>query len=121
MREDENENGKRGGSAFVRALRGRWAEAACVLLLALMALNLLAVVRRKSLTIDETVLIPAGVYHLKDGDYRPINEHPPFAKVISAAPLLLLGAEVPPIDPSAEQDYNYFLGLFDLFSNALRE
>lgn len=106
---------KADGSALIRALRGGWAELVCALLLMLMALSLLSVVARKSLTIDETVLIPAGFYHLQDGDFRPINEHPPFAKVIAAAPLFLLGAEAPPIEAGARQDYDYFLGLFDLF------
>jgi len=98
MRPEVKERSERG------ARDGRWAEVVCAVLLVLMALNLLAVVRRKSLTIDETVMIPAGFYHLKEGDYRPINEHPPFAKVIAAAPLVALGAEAPPIDPNAEQD-----------------
>ena len=48
-------------------------------------------------------MIPAGFYHLTDGDFRPVNEHPPFAKVSRPRRSSLLGAKAPPLDPSAEQ------------------
>ncbi|PYS84527.1 MAG: hypothetical protein DMF67_04820 [Acidobacteria bacterium] len=93
----------------------------CALLLALMAAQMLAVIRQKSITVDEWVMIPAGYYHLTAGDYRPVNEHPPFAKVIAAAPLLLTHTQAPPLD-AAPHDYEYFLGKFDDFwhRNAVR-
>jgi len=83
----------------------------CVLLLALAALQMLSVIRRKSITVDEWVMIPAGYYHLTAGDYRAVSEHPPFAKVIAAAPLLLLDVQSPPID-ARPHDYEYFLDKF---------
>src|SRR5437764_11674556 len=69
----------------------------CALLLALAALQMLSVIRRKSITVDEWVMIPAGYYHLTAGDYRPGSEHPPFAKLIAAAPPLLMDAQSPPL------------------------
>ncbi|HEX7957601.1 MAG TPA: glycosyltransferase family 39 protein, partial [Pyrinomonadaceae bacterium] len=95
----------------------RRAPALCALLLAVMGAQMLAVVRQKSITVDEWVMIPAGVYHLRAGDYRPVNEHPPVAKLLAAAPLALLGAEPPPAEPGA-QDYDHFLGRFQEFWDA---
>ncbi|MBV8856265.1 MAG: glycosyltransferase family 39 protein [Acidobacteria bacterium] len=86
----------------------------CVALLALMGAQMLSVIRQKSITVDEWVLIPAGFYHLTAGDYRPVNEHPPVAKILGAAPLVALGAEAPAIEEGAH-DYGYFLGKFDEF------
>jgi dolichyl-phosphate-mannose-protein mannosyltransferase len=86
----------------------------CVVLLALMGAQMLAVIRQKSITVDEWVLIPAGFYHLTAGDYRPVNEHPPVAKVLGAAPLVVLGAEAPAIEEGAHE-YDYFLGKFEEF------
>ncbi|MBV9924686.1 MAG: glycosyltransferase family 39 protein [Acidobacteria bacterium] len=86
----------------------------CFALLALMAAQMLFVIRQKSITVDEWVLIPAGFYHLTEGDFRPVNEHPPVAKVVAAAPLVLLGAAAPPIEKGAH-DYEDFLGLFEQF------
>jgi 4-amino-4-deoxy-L-arabinose transferase-like glycosyltransferase len=99
----------------------RRAVVLCALLLALMAAQMLSVIARKSITVDEWVMIPAGFYHLTTGNYQPVNEHPPFAKVIAAAPLVLTGAQAPPID-SAPHDYEYFLGKFQDFwhENAAR-
>src|SRR5215207_10677923 len=92
----------------------RRAGALCVALLALMAAQMLGVIRQKSITVDEWVLIPAGFYHLTEGDYRPVNEHPPVAKVLGAAPLVALGAQAPPVEAGAH-DYEYFLGRFEEF------
>jgi 4-amino-4-deoxy-L-arabinose transferase-like glycosyltransferase len=86
----------------------------CAVLLALMGVQMLAVIRQKSITVDEWVLIPAGFYHLTAGDYRPVKEHPPVAKVLGAAPLVLLGAEAPPVEEGAHE-YDYFLGKFEEF------
>src|SRR5437762_13573959 len=105
---------KREAEASAQGFLGRRAAVLCALLLMLAALQMLAVIRRKSITVDEWVMIPAGYYHLTAGDYRPVSEHPPFAKVIAAAPLLLTGAAAPPID-AAPHDYFYFLDKFDEF------
>lgn len=96
---------------FFRRRRG---ELLCAALLLLMAANMISVIARKSITIDEWVMIPAGYYHLTAGDYRPVNEHPPFAKLLSAAPLLLADTKAPSID-AASHDYQYFLGVFQNF------
>jgi 4-amino-4-deoxy-L-arabinose transferase-like glycosyltransferase len=104
-------------SATAPDFLSRHAAIICALLLALMALQMLAVIRRKSITVDEWVLIPAGFYHLTAGDYRPVQEHPPFAKTLAAAPLLLAGAQAPPID-EAPHDYGYFLDKFSDFWQA---
>jgi len=95
----------------------RRAAPLCALLLALMGAQMLAVIRQKSITVDEWVLIPAGLYHVAKGDYRPVNEHPPVAKVLGAAPLWLAGAQPPPAEPGA-QEYGHFLGKFREFWDA---
>jgi 4-amino-4-deoxy-L-arabinose transferase-like glycosyltransferase len=99
----------------------RRAAPLCVLLLALAAAQMLAVIRQKSITVDEWVLIPAGFYHLTAGDFRPVNEHPPVAKVLGAVPLVVAGAEAPPLE-EGEHDYEYFLDRFKEFwrANAAR-
>src|SRR5215213_10957155 len=109
------ESGEAGTSA--PDFLSRRAGVLCVALLALMGAQMLAVVRQKSITVDEWVLIPAGLYHISEGDFRPVNEHPPVAKVLGAAPLLVAGAKPPPAAPGA-QGYEHFLGKFDEFWDA---
>ncbi len=80
--------------------------------LALMACNLLSVIRHKTITNDEYVHIPAGYYHLVDGTFQFNNEHPPLVKMWAALPLLLLQPdEKPPPDlrdaNSAEQTWAF--------------
>src|SRR5438552_15308 len=55
------------------------AELMCAGLLAGMSWQMLAVISRKSITIDEIVMIPAAYYHLVAGDFQLVNEHPPLA------------------------------------------
>ena len=87
----------------------------CGLLLALMALQMFVVIREKSITIDEYVLIPAGFYHLTERDYRPVSEHPPVVKVLAAAPLLFFkGMTATKLD-SGPNDYERFRHNFDDF------
>ncbi|HWS52560.1 MAG TPA: glycosyltransferase family 39 protein, partial [Pyrinomonadaceae bacterium] len=112
MTKDESEAARAGGRGFFSRRR---AELLCALLLMLAAATMLTVVRRKSLTVDELVLIPAGYYHVTEADFRPVNEHPPFAKTVAALPLLFTGAEAPPVEPPPDSDYSYFLGLFEQF------
>ena len=104
-------------AAGARDFLSRRAAPLCVLLLALMGAQMLAVIGQKSITVDEWVLIPAGLYHLTEGDFRPVNEHPPIAKVLGAAPLWLMGVKPPPAAPGA-QEYGHFLGLFNEFWDA---
>jgi hypothetical protein len=61
------------------------------LLLALMALLAGGAARRESVTIDEVAHIGAGVSYLQKLDMRMNEEHPPLAKVLAAAPLVVRG------------------------------
>lgn len=77
-------------------------------LLLIMAINLLTVVARKSITIDETLVIPAGYYHLTAEAFHLAHDHPPLPKMLAALPLLFLSVQAPPLNdpnnqPSAQQ------------------
>jgi hypothetical protein len=77
--------------------RARSAETLCACLLALMAFQMFAVIERKSITVDEIVMIPAAYYHLAAGNSQLVNEHPPLAKLLAALPLLFIQpAEIQP-------------------------
>ena len=78
-------------------LNRRKAELAAAALLAIMAANLLSVVARKSITIDEASAIPAGYYHLTSAAFQINSEHPPLPKMLSAIPLLFMDTKAPPI------------------------
>jgi hypothetical protein len=67
-------------------------------LLLLMSINLLTVTARKSITVDETLAIPAGYYYVKTGAFNIDNDHPPFPKLLAGLPLLFLPLQVPPLD-----------------------
>ncbi len=89
-----------------RFVQGRWPQLIVLALLAVMAINLLTVIKRKSLTADEVVHIPAGYYHLVAGNYTLNNEHPPLVKIWAALPLLFLQPNEPPIaEPGKENSY----------------
>ncbi|HEX7957360.1 MAG TPA: hypothetical protein VF508_10485, partial [Pyrinomonadaceae bacterium] len=60
-----------------------------------MAANLLSVVWRKGLTVDEFTHVPAGYYHLTAGEFRLNTEHPPLVKMLAAVPLLFVGTVAP--------------------------
>jgi 4-amino-4-deoxy-L-arabinose transferase-like glycosyltransferase len=115
MKDDSETAGRSPARGFFGRRR---AELLCALLLTLAAATMLTVVRRKSLTVDELVMIPAGYYHVTEGDFRPVNEHPPFAKILAALPLLFTGTEAPPVAPPPGYDYGYFLDLFHRFWRA---
>jgi hypothetical protein len=66
------------------------AESICAVLLAIMSLQMFAVISRKSITLDEIVMTPAAYYHLAAGNFQLVNEHPPLAKVIAGIPLLFI-------------------------------
>lgn len=55
-----------------------------------MSLNMLAVIARKSITLDETVMIPSAYYHLAAGNFQLVHDHPPLCKILAALPLLLV-------------------------------
>lgn len=77
--------------------------AACLLLL--MAVNLVSVVARKTITNDEIVHIPAGYYHLVDGYFQLNNEHPPLVKMWAALPLLLIQPNEPPAPKNDDENF----------------
>ena len=119
MNYDETNTEPAGGG---RSFFGRFrAGLLCALLLTVMAAQMRSVVRQKSLTVDEPLLIAAGYYHLTAGDFRPVNEHPPFAKVLGALPLVFKEAHGPAVDSRPQPNYEYFLGLFREFWKANRE
>jgi hypothetical protein len=64
--------------------------AACGLL-ALMALLAWGAARRESVTFDEVAHLGAGVSYIQRLDLRLNEEHPPLAKILAAAPLVLRG------------------------------
>ena len=55
-----------------------------------MSLQMFAVISRKSITVDEIVMIPSAYYHLAAGNFQLVNEHPPLAKIIAGVPALFL-------------------------------
>src|SRR6185295_4982735 len=79
--------------------RAHLAELACAALLAAMSLQMFAVISRKSITVDEIVMIPSAYYHLAAGNFQLVNEHPPLSKIIAGVPTLL----VQPNEVKAEQ------------------
>ena len=56
-------------------------------------------ITQKSPTYDEAVHLFAGYSYLKWGDFRINPEHPPLAKMLAAAPLMILGPDTSGITP----------------------
>ena len=77
-------------SALLSFSRTYVAELLAAALLAAMSFQMLAVISRKSITLDEIVMIPAAYYHLAAGNFQLINEHPPLSTIIAAVPLLFV-------------------------------
>jgi hypothetical protein len=77
-------------TTFVRA---HAAAVSAGVLLAIMAAQMFVVVWRKSITIDEIVMIPSAYYHLAARNPQLVNEHPPLAKIFAGAPLLFVQPE----------------------------
>ena len=76
--------------SFVRA----HAAALCAgALLVVMGLQMFAVIRRKSITVDEILMIPSAYYHLTSANFQLVNEHPPLAKLVAGVPLLFVQPE----------------------------
>src|ERR1041385_488899 len=79
-----------GAVSFVRV----HAAACCAgVLLLVMALQMFVVIWRKSITVDEIVMIPSAYYHLASGNFQLVNEHPPLSKLVAGAPLLFVQPE----------------------------
>jgi hypothetical protein len=77
--------------ASVRAwTRAHAAALACAALLSAMSLQMLWVISRKSITVDEVVMIPAAYYHLAAANCQLVHEHPPLAKIVAGLPLLFI-------------------------------
>ena len=69
---------------------------AAVALLALLAVMLFASVRQESGLGDETMHLFGGYEYLKHADFGRNPEHPPFAKMLAALPLLPMNLQEPP-------------------------
>lgn len=71
-------------------MRSHAAELLSGVLLAIMAMQMFTVLWRKSITVDELVMIPSAYYHLVAGDFQFVKEHPPLSKILAAIPLLFI-------------------------------
>lgn len=100
-----------------RWVRADLAELLSAALLTVMALQMFAVISRKSITLDEVVMIPSAYYHLAAGDSRFTNEHPPLAKLMAAVPLLFIQPNEPQLPgaafASSEDKWAYQMGFWD--------
>ena len=81
------------------------------MLLALLALLAGGAARRESVTIDEVAHIGAGVSYLQKLDMRMNEEHPPLAKVLAAAPLVVRGVHA----DYSHVSWTFSVGLFKQF------
>jgi hypothetical protein len=90
---------------FWRWIRVHYPELLCAGLLTIMGVQMLAAISRKTITVDETIHIPAGYYHLVTGDFQINNEHPPLVKMWAALPLLLIQPAEPPAIAGADENY----------------
>src|SRR5256714_7836136 len=80
-------------ASAVSFLRVHAAACCAGALLLVMALQMFAVIWRKSITVDEIVMIPSAYYHLASGNSQLVYEHPPLSKLVAAAPLLFVQPE----------------------------
>ena len=98
-----------------RGFRLRRPELLAALILLLMAVNLVTVTARKSITADEIVLIPSAYYALVTNQVQLIPQHPPLCKLLAGLPLLffqpneLPSAQVNPSAPWAETEWAYIM------------
>lgn len=90
-----------------------WFPALCVLcLLSLFAGLSIWEMSGDSLTVDERVHLPAGYAYWRTHDFRLNPEHPPFVKLLCAAPLLPIDPVLPSTAPPQGMDYRRFMGPF---------
>lgn len=98
-----------------RVLTLRRAEILAALILLLMAVNLVTVTARKSITADEVVLIPSAYYALVTNQVQLIPQHPPLSKLLAALPLLfiqpneILPAQINPAARPEEVEWAYIM------------
>src|SRR6266571_3812455 len=89
------------------------AGAVCaVLLLALFAGLSIWEMSGDSLTPDERAHLPAGYAYWVEGEFRLNPEHPPFVKLLCAAPLLFMDLKVPPTEPPAGATFHNYIAKF---------
>jgi hypothetical protein len=113
-------------ASFLRSLRAarrfvlaHSAEFMCAGLLLIMSVNLLTTIAHKSITNDETVLIPSAYYHWVTNDFQLVREHPPLCKFLAGFPLLFVQPnELVPekIDPKAtagEREWAYAMRFWE--------
>ena len=81
---------RRAASSTWQWVRQHVAELLCALFVGAMSFNMLMVIARKSITLDETVMIPSAYYHLAAGNFQLVHDHPPLSKILAALPLLLI-------------------------------
>jgi hypothetical protein len=67
-----------------------------------------AVIWRKSITVDEIVMIPSAYYHLVDADFQLVNEHPALPKILAALPLLFVQPNETARDPTSSMTVEDF-------------
>ena len=80
-------------------LSHRLANISAIALLAVLAVLLVSSVRQQSQTFDESTHLFAGFEYWKHADFGINPEHPPFAKLLAALPLLPMGLHEPPALP----------------------
>ena len=91
----------------------RPAETVCaVFLLALFAGLSIWEMSGDSLTPDERAHLPAGYAYWVEGEFRLNPEHPPFVKLLCAAPLLLMDLKLPPTEPPAGATFHGYIAKF---------
>ena len=77
-------------SSLQRWLRTHLAQVLLTILLAGLGVQLVSVIFRKSVTLDELVLIPSAYYYLVTDDFDLVREHPPLCKILSGLPVLFI-------------------------------
>lgn len=101
-----------------RAFTLRRLEALAAAILLLMAVNLVSVTARKSITADEVVLIPSAYYALVTNDVQLIPQHPPLCKLLAGLPLLFIQpnelspAQIAPSASPPEAEWAYIMRLW---------
>jgi len=77
-------------SSLQRWLRTHLAQVLLTSLLAGLGVQLVSVIFRKCVTLDELVLIPSAYYYLVTDDFDLVREHPPLCKILSGLPVLFI-------------------------------
>lgn len=85
--------------APTRSVPSRWIIAAACALTCAFIVQASIAARRDSVTIDEFVHLPLGLYNLYTGDFRADPINPPLARMIAALPLYL---RPPAFDPEPD-------------------